>query len=144
MVETGIAAIEFTLKLTMKTKILLVDDNRIIRHLLKLTFSDAERFEILEAENGEQALSIAKQQRPDIIILDIMLPDDFDGIQICRIIKSWNDHPQCKIILLSARGQQEDLKLGKNAGADLYITKPFSPQKLITSVDLLLAGAEST
>lgn len=127
----------------MKNKLLIVDDNRIIRHLLRLTFSDGDRFDILEAETGEEALLITDQQRPDIIVLDVMLPGDFDGLQVCRTIKSWPGYQHCKVILLSACGQQEDLDLGKNAGADLYITKPFSPQNLISAVETLLANCQS-
>lgn len=119
-------------------KILIVDDNRIIRHLLRLTFSDHSRFQVGEAADSDQAISIAKVFLPDVIILDVMLPGQHDGIELCRLIKRGTEFQQTKIIMLSARSQQQDLELGKNAGADLYITKPFSPKNLLISIDKLL------
>lgn len=118
-------------------KILFVDDNRIIRHLLRLTFSDSKRFEILEAESAELAVPIVLQQKPAIIILDIMMPGELDGFQLCQMIKSSEETKHSKIILLSAKSQQEDLVRGREVGADRYITKPFSPTALIELVEEL-------
>ncbi len=121
-------------------KILLVDDNRIIRHLLRLTFVSDNRFVIFEAENIEEALTIVYQEHPVVIILDVMLPGDVSGFEICQRLKSEEQTRSCKIILLSARGQQDDLVHGQEVGADLYIVKPFSPAKLIRQVEELLIG----
>lgn len=119
-------------------KVLLVDDNRIIRHLLHLTFSNQARYQLFEADSGEQALPIVLRERPEIILLDILMPGELDGVELCRMIKSWEDCRKCKIVFLSGCGQQQDLKLGMEAGADLYIIKPFSPIQLLASVEKLL------
>ncbi len=117
-----------------KIKILLVDDNRIIRHLLKLTFSD-NRFELFEAESSDTALLMIAEQKPDYVILDVMMPGELDGFQICQEVKSWPGTRNCKIILLTARTQQHDFDLGKQAGADFYLTKPFSPTELLSLIN---------
>ena len=120
---------------TSVRKVLLVDDNRIIRHLLRLTFADSSLFEVFEADSGEQALPIVLREKPEIIILDVLMPGELDGFQICQMIKSWQDTRHCKIILLSAKSQQDDLAQGRQAGADYYVTKPFSPTELIKLVN---------
>ncbi len=116
-------------------KILIVDDNRIMRHLLKMTFISDTRYQLLEAASGEQCLPIVVRELPDLVLLDVMMPGELDGLGICRMIKSWPDLRHCKVILLSAKTQQEDLDAGKAAGADDYVTKPFSPDKLLKLVD---------
>ena len=111
-------------------KILLVDDNRVIRHLLRLTFADRQLFQVIEADSGEKALPIVLREQPEIIILDVLMPGELNGFQICHMIKSWQDTRHCKIILLSAKSQQDDLEQGRQAGADHYVTKPFSPDRV--------------
>lgn len=121
-------------------KILIVDDNRIIRHLLKLTFEDNARFEVLEADCGDSALTITKREHPDLLILDVMMPGELNGFQVCEIIKSWSDTKDCKVVLLSARCQQSDIEQGREAKADHYVTKPFSPTELLALVESLLSS----
>jgi DNA-binding response OmpR family regulator len=116
---------------TDKTKILIVDDNRIIRQLIRLTFSTDPEFELLEAENGQQALDLVNQEHPDYLVLDIMMPGDLNGFQVCEKIKSNPETQDCVVILLSARCQQDDFAEGSRVGADQYVTKPFSPTDLI-------------
>lgn len=116
-------------------KVLIVDDNRIIRQLLRLTFSNSSRFQLFEADSGEQAFPIVIREKPDYIILDVMMPGELNGYQICEMIKSWKDTCQSKIIIVSARGQQADLETGYKAGADHYIVKPFSPAELMQWID---------
>lgn len=116
-------------------KVLIVDDNRIIRQLLRLTFSNTSRFQLFEADSGEQALPLVISQKPDYIILDVMMPGELNGYQICQMIKSWKDTCHSKIIILSARGQQDDLETGYKSGADHYIVKPFSPAELMQWID---------
>ncbi|WP_432740327.1 response regulator [Methylobacter sp. G7] len=120
--------------ISLKIKVLIVDDNRIIRHLLRLTFSDS-RIELFEADCCETALSIITDQKPDYVILDVMIPGELNGFQVCQKVKSWSDTRQCKIILLTARSQQQDFDLGKQVGADFYMTKPFSPTELLALID---------
>lgn len=120
--------------ISLKIKILIVDDNRIIRHLLRLTFSDS-RIELFEADCCATALSIITEQKPDYVILDVMIPGELNGFQVCQKVKSWSDTRPCKIILLTARSQQQDVDLGKQVGADFYMTKPFSPTELLALID---------
>ena len=123
-------------------KILIVDDNRIIRHLLKLTFEDTARFQILEADCGDAALMLTTNEHPDLIILDVMMPGELNGFEVCNIIKSRPDSKDCKVVLLSARCQQSDIEQGREAKADHYVTKPFSPTELLALVESLLSSNE--
>ena len=116
-------------------KILIVDDNPEMRKLLKLTFSYSN-YQILEAHNGDEALNMILMERPDIILLDIMMPGTIDGIAVCDYIKS-STMKNSHVILLSAKGQQEDIQKGNLAGADFYITKPFSPIALTELVETI-------
>ncbi len=115
------------------TKLLIVDDHIEIRNLLKITFSYGN-YQILEADNGSQALSIILSEKPDVVLLDIMMPGEIDGLEVCDFIKSSTLH-QCKVILLSAKRQKEDFQKGLDVGANVYITKPFSPIALIELVE---------
>lgn len=111
------------------TKLLIVDDNAEVRNLLRLTLS-LRPYDIREAVNGAEALEIIYAWRPDIILLDIMMPGEKDGLAVCREIKQ---HPEFKdtfVTMLTARGQQQDMHEGKDAGADAYLVKPFSPMEL--------------
>jgi len=120
--------------MTAKQKILIVDDNRIIRQLVRLTLASLTEYDLLETDSADQVLPMVLSERPDIIILDVMMPGDLDGFQICRMIKANAELAHCKVILLSARSQADDLQQGKAAGADVYITKPFSPSALVTLI----------
>lgn len=115
------------------TRILIVDDNQDIRKLLKLTFSYGN-YDISEAQDGAQALAMIAQKRPDIILLDIMMPGEIDGLAVCEYVKS-AALKNCWVILLSAKTHKEDFQKGLMAGADFYVTKPFSPTALIDIVE---------
>jgi len=119
-------------------KILIVDDNPEMRKLLNLTFSYSN-YQIFEAQNGDEALNMILMERPDIILLDIMMPGTIDGIAVCDYIKS-STMRSSHVILLSAKGQQEDIKRGNLAGADFYITKPFSPIALTELVETIVSS----
>jgi DNA-binding response OmpR family regulator len=115
------------------TTLLIVDDIAEMRKLLRLTFSDGN-YRILEAPNGKEALKIILKEKPDIILLDIMMPGDIDGLAVCDFVKS-STLKNCRVILLTAKGQKEDLQKGLEAGADIYMTKPFSPIALLERVE---------
>jgi two-component system, OmpR family, phosphate regulon response regulator PhoB len=118
-------------------KILIIEDQPDIRKLIKLTMDTSESL-VYEAFNAESGLAMVETLKPDIILLDIMMPGKIDGLQLCVILKSdyrFNDIP---IILVTARGQLVDKQVGLEAGADEYIAKPFSPIKLIETVESLL------
>jgi DNA-binding response OmpR family regulator len=114
-------------------KVLVVDDEEYIQHILNFSFG-AEGFEVITASDGEEAVTIAKSQRPDIIVLDIMMPK-MDGYEACKHIKADPQTEHIPVILLTAKGREVDRKLGAEAGADDYVVKPFSPGRLIERVE---------
>ena len=95
------------------------------------------RFGDLTATNGEQALQKVREEKPDLVILDIMMPK-LDGYETCRMIKSDPATKNIPVILLTAKGREVDQKLGREVGANDYMTKPFSPSKLIERVQAIL------
>lgn len=117
------------------TTLLIVDDIAEMRKLLRLTFSDGN-YQIFEAPNGKEALKIILEEKPDIILLDIMMPGDIDGLAVCDFVKS-STLKNCRVILLTAKGQKKDFQKGLEAGADIYITKPFSPIALLERVETM-------
>lgn len=117
----------------MKKAILVVEDEFRIRFLLRDYFLK-EGFTIYEAENGEEALNIFKEKKIDLIVLDIMMPV-MDGLTVLEKIREVSTLP---VILLTAKGQEEDKLQGYDIGADDYVTKPFSPKVLVAKVKALL------
>lgn len=113
--------------------VLIVDDNWQLRELVKmtLTFSD---YTLHEAENGQEALQLIKAIKPGIVLLDIMMPGELSGLDVCREIKSDPSLSHIRVIILSAKGQKVDLEAGGQAGADAYFVKPFSPLSLLDSI----------
>jgi two-component system alkaline phosphatase synthesis response regulator PhoP len=119
-----------------KGKILVVDDENYILHILDFSLG-AEGYEVITAEDGEEAVRKAKEQRPDLVVLDVMMPK-MDGFEACRQIKRDPELGGTPVILLSAKARDIDQKQGYEAGADDYITKPFSPGRLVDRVHGLL------
>jgi len=119
-------------------KILIVDDQIEVRELVEVTLEIGD-YQILSAENGQQAIEIAQAEHPDIILLDIMMPgSDVDGLEACRRLKADPATADITIVMLSAKGQESDLAAGKAAGANDYFTKPFSPIALIEKVEQVM------
>jgi DNA-binding response OmpR family regulator len=116
-----------------KKVILIVDDQLELRNLILLTL-DGNDYELHTANDGQQALTMAKQFHPDLMILDVMMPGNFDGYEVCKELKTNSRLKDIYIILLTARGQQADNKKGFDAGANSYIVKPFSPLELASIV----------
>lgn len=123
-----------------KTKILVVDDNIQMRNLLRITFSAYPQYEFLQAQNAQEALEIIKTAHPDIVFLDVMMPGEMDGLDVCTFIKSSDEFKSIFVALLSAKGQKNDIAEGLKTGADKYITKPFSPMALIDVVAEICAA----
>ena len=98
---------------------------------------EANNYEVLIAYDGEQALTKAREEKPDLIILDLMLPK-MDGYKVCGLLKKDARYAKTPIILFTARAQEEDVKLGEELSADAYITKPFEPQMLLSKISELL------
>lgn len=120
-------------------KLLIVDDEDGVRALVRMTL-DSGSFEIIEAAEGAQALQMARERRPDLVLLDVMLPD-ISGLDVCRELKADPDLASMTIIMLTARAQTADLGDAEEAGADGYFTKPFSPIALTRKVESFLGPA---
>ncbi len=120
-------------------KILIVDDQLEVRELVQITLEVGD-YNIFTAENGKEALEVARREQPDIILLDIMMPgSNIDGFEVCRQLKSDDKTADTTIIMLSAKGQDDDIDYGKGMGADDYFTKPFSPIALIQKVEEVMS-----
>lgn len=119
----------------MPPKILFADDHIHIRVLLEQALEDFEDagVELLSASDGTEAWDIIQTERPDLVILDVMMPG-LSGYQVCQRLKSDPDFSHVHVIMLTARGQATDHERGIEVGADEYITKPFSPKRLVKRV----------
>jgi DNA-binding response OmpR family regulator len=122
----------------MSKHILVVDDEKYIVNILDFSL-ESEGFRVKSAANGEEALRMAVDDIPALIILDIMMPK-IDGFEVCRALKAKEETKQVPIILLTAKDRDADRKKGEAAGCDDYITKPFSPGRLIERVRELLSA----
>lgn len=110
--------------------ILIADDNSVMRRLLSLTLRNT-KLELIEASSGKSAYEKVLLKRPEIVLLDIMMPGEMDGLEVCRKIKADPMLADTKVVLVTARGQQADIDEGKRSGADIYLVKPFSPLQLV-------------
>ena len=110
-------------------KVLVVDDEPFICRSLSFVLRK-ENYEVLEARNGEEALEAIRTERPDLVFLDVMMPK-INGFEVTERVKSDPDLKSTKIILLTAKGQDSDRETGGKLGADDYMTKPFSPTKIL-------------
>jgi len=118
-------------------KILVVDDDPYI--LMSLEFLMKKNgFEVMVARNGTEALEIVDKQVPDIVLLDIMMPD-VDGYAICKHIKSSKKLKEAKVVFMSAKSKESDIQKGYDLGASLYVTKPFSTRQLLKQVQELIS-----
>ena len=125
---------------TLKTtQILVVDDEADIRELVSFNLKKAG-YDILTAANGEDALRIARDEKPELIVLDLMLPG-IDGLDVCRILKHDARTESIRILMLTAKGEETDIVRGLEIGADDYVTKPFSPSVLVARVKAALRRA---
>lgn len=113
-------------------KILIVDDEPHIRILLEQTLEDFEDegVELLSATNGVEALDIIKEQSPELVFLDVMMPG-MNGLDVCNTVKNELGMKSVFIVLLTAKGQEIDKQKGTEVGADMYMTKPFTPSKVV-------------
>jgi DNA-binding response OmpR family regulator len=116
-----------------KKIILIVDDQGELRKLVRMTLEFGD-YELHEAENGQRALELSKVIQPDLVILDVMMPGDINGYQVCEKLKQGQNKKVPYVLLLTARGQKSDIEVGERVGADNYLVKPFSPLELIDNV----------
>jgi DNA-binding response OmpR family regulator len=117
-------------------KLLIVDDEDGVRALVRMTLDNGS-YEIIEACEGGEALEMARQYHPDLVLLDVMLPD-ISGLDVCRKLKEDPSLASTTIVMLTARAQMSDLGDAEGAGADGYFTKPFSPIALTRKVEAIL------
>ena len=115
--------------------VLVVDDDEMIRRLLRIVL-EADEFEVVEAPDGDAALAVLEDLMPTVIVLDVMMPG-LDGVEVCRRI----DHRTAKVVMLTARDDPELERSALVAGADAFLTKPFSAVELLDLVERLLEPA---
>jgi DNA-binding response OmpR family regulator len=122
-------------------RILVVDDDPTILRLLQVNL-EMEGHEVLPAEDGFEALATLRAERPEVVLLDVMMPG-LDGWQVCEQIRADEDAviASVPVVFLSARAQESDLARGAEVGADAYVTKPFDPLALVELVERLAAGS---
>ncbi|MBS1577694.1 MAG: response regulator [Bacteroidetes bacterium] len=123
----------------MSRKILIVDDESHIRMLIGQTLEELEDegVDFFEAENGEIALQIIQDEKPDLVFLDVMMPK-MNGMEVCRRVKRELKMEEVFIILLTAKGQEMDRQKGQEVGADIYMTKPFDPEAILDKAKRVL------
>ncbi|MFH1269839.1 MAG: response regulator [Candidatus Omnitrophota bacterium] len=119
-----------------KKKILIVDDEKVLVETVTLRL-EASGYEVIFAYDGFEGLEKAKKEKPDLIILDLMLPR-MDGYKVCGLLKVDTRYKKIPIIMFTARAQESDKKMGKEVGADAYITKPFEPRELLEKINELI------
>ena len=115
--------------MTKQPTVLVVDDEPFICRSLSLVLRKGN-FHVVEARNGEEALAAVRQHRPDLIFMDVMMPK-LNGFDVCQAIKADPEYAHTHVILLTAKGQDSDREVGLQAGANEYMTKPFSPTKIL-------------
>ena len=123
----------------MEKKILIVDDEAHIRMLIGQTLEDLEDegVEFLTADNGETALQLIQSEKPNLVFLDVMMPK-MNGMDVCKNVKLDPTLKDVFIIILTAKGQELDRQKGQEVGADIYLTKPFDPEVLLTKAKEVL------
>ena len=121
------------------TRVLIVEDQADIRKLIRMTL-EFEPYKIFEAPDGVTGLRMASEIQPEVMLLDVMMPGELDGLQVCRAVRADPRLWGMRVLLLSARGQARDRQAGEQAGADEYLIKPFSPLQLIETIERQLPG----
>jgi len=120
---------------------LVVDDEPSIVELVRFTLEDGD-VRVVEASDGVEALTLARRIKPDLILLDVQMPR-LDGLEVCRQLRREPAFARAPIVLLTAAGQEADRARGLDAGADEYLTKPFSPLALLALVEALVPETRS-
>jgi two-component system, OmpR family, alkaline phosphatase synthesis response regulator PhoP len=123
----------------MQQKLLIVDDEAHIRMLIEQTLQELEDedIEFLSAENGEIALEIIQKEKPQLVFLDVMMPK-MNGMEVCRMVKKEWGLDNVFIVLITAKGQVLDRQTGQEVGADVYMTKPFDPEAILSKAKEVL------
>jgi phosphate regulon transcriptional regulator PhoB len=122
-------------------KILVIEDEPDIRKLVQYNLTQ-EHFNVVEAEDGEQALTLLQREKPNLVILDLMLPG-LSGLELCKMLRQRSDTSRLPILMLTAKAGETDRIVGLEMGADDYLAKPFSPREMVARVRAILRRAES-
>jgi two-component system alkaline phosphatase synthesis response regulator PhoP len=122
-------------------KILVVEDEPDIRKLVQYNLVQ-EHFSVLEAEDGDQALKVLQREKPNLVILDLMLPG-LSGMELCKLLRQRSDTARLPILMLTAKAGEADRIVGLEMGADDYLAKPFSPREMVARVRAILRRAEA-
>ena len=122
----------------MSTTVLLCDDEEVLRQLVRATLANDD-YSIVEASDGEESLELARSHRPDLIVLDMMMPGR-SGLEVLRELRADPETAATPVIMLTARARESDRNEAASAGADRYLAKPFSPLELISVVEELVAN----
>ena len=120
----------------MPTTILIVDDSPTTQRIIRLAI-EAGGYRVLTASDGDEAIDVARRERPDLVVLDIILPKK-NGFQVCRHLKAIPETRGIKVVLLSSKSHEMDILWGKRQGADGYLTKPFETEQLLACIDAAL------
>ena len=120
-------------------KVLIVDDDPFIRKLIATTLEDVAGFELLQASDGAEAVDMAEREQPEIVFLDVDMPR-LDGIEACARIRAQQATANATIVMLTATSRGDNERRAEAAGADLFLTKPFSPLDLLRLVDQIGGG----
>ena len=118
------------------TKILVVDDEIQLITMVQMRL-EANGYEVITANDGQEGLEKARSENPDLIMMDVMMPK-MDGYKVCGLLKNDTRYSKTPVILFTARAQQDDREIGEEVGADAYITKPFEPPVLLAKIEELL------
>ncbi len=119
-------------------KVLVVDDEPFISRSLAFVLRKGN-YEVFEARDGDEAIALIESERPDLVFLDVMMPK-LDGFQVVERVRRNPDLESVRIVLLTARGQDADREKGVDVGADAYVTKPFSPTKILEQARAILGS----
>lgn len=114
-------------------QVLVIEDQAEIRELIRMTL-ELEAFDIHEAADGTAGLNAARRLRPSVILLDVMMPGSLDGFDVCRQVKADTNLRRTRVVMLTARASAEDKARAHQAGADDFLSKPFSPRQLLATV----------
>jgi len=121
-------------------RVLMVEDQPDIRKLIRMAL-EFESWQVHEAVDAPSGVEVARQVLPDVILMDVMMPGEFDGLEACRRIKADPLLKNIKLVVVSAKGLVSDVDAGKAAGADEYLSKPFSPLQLVDTIERLTGQA---
>lgn len=125
-----------------KRTILLVEDRPEIRKFVKMAMRKLP-YDVIEIDRGEAGLLAVSKLRPDLVLLDVMMPGSIDGLSICRAIKDNPELAKIPVVIVSALTQTSDIELAREAGADDYLMKPFSVVRLLATIDRLIGNSPS-